>query len=97
MKVIARTGQGYLLEASPTELAQLQGYASEYSNGYQKGSDRIGEEIDITKMVQTAAYVRTMDQQVIKELVRRLQAAMDQVNQASENVEKLNLFDKLKD
>ncbi len=97
MKVIARTGHGYLLEASATELAQLQGYTSEYSNGYQKGSDRIGDEIDITKMGQTAAYVKTMDQQVINDLIRRLQAAMDQVNQASENVEKLNLFDKLKD
>lgn len=98
MKVIAKTKQGYLLESSDSELAQLQGYRSQYDDQYKgAGSDKIGDEIDITKMVQTAAFVRTLDKQVITELVSRLQRAMDSVNSANECVEKLNLFEKFKE
>lgn len=98
MKIIAQTGSGYLLEATAIELAQLQGYSNQFDSNYKIGArDKIGEEIDINKMVQTAAFVRTMDKQVITELTSRLQRAMDSVNSANECVEKLNLFEKLKD
>jgi hypothetical protein len=97
MKVIAKTGNGYLLEASPSELAQLQGYTSEYSNGYQKSTDRIGDEIDISKMVQIASYTRTLAPEVIRETIVRLEATIGKLQSAGELVEKLNLFDKLKD
>jgi hypothetical protein len=99
MKVIARTSGGYLIEANADEIAQIQGYTSQYDSNYKRGTamDIVGQELDITAMVKTAAFVRTLDTNVIKSLADRIESSLKEVRQAGEAVEKLNLFDKLKD
>jgi hypothetical protein len=48
MKVIGKTENGYIIEASRDDVANLVGYNSQYSTGYKSLS--VGDEILVSKM-----------------------------------------------
>lgn len=52
MKVIAKTKDGYLLEASETEIANLIGYYSQYESGFDRRGLNIGDSLKISEMFQ---------------------------------------------
>jgi hypothetical protein len=97
MKVIAKVDSGRVLcEVSVDEIAQLNGFRSQYDSGFSKSLCDVGVECNLNKMVTTSQYVRTMDTKVIEHISKSLQDAMDKVSEAGDFVNKLNLFDKLK-
>jgi hypothetical protein len=98
MKVIAKIDNGRVLcEVSVDEIAQLNGFRSQYDTSFSKLLCDVGAECNLNKMVITSQYVRTMDTKVIEHISKSLQDAMDKVTEAGDFVTKLNLFDKLKD
>lgn len=50
MKVIAKTRDGYMLEASEDDIAYLIGYNGRYSVSYDKSKLQIGDKINISAM-----------------------------------------------
>jgi hypothetical protein len=98
MKVIAKVDNGKVLcEVSVDEIAQLNGFRNQYASGFNRSLCDVGNECNLNKMVITSQYVRTMDTKVIEHISKSLQDAMDKVTEAGDFVNKLNLFDKLKD
>lgn len=98
MKIIAKTETGYLVDASENEIAQLHGYEGAYDSDYRKtisfGSR--GSEIDISKIVQAAKYVRTLDSAVLKQSTDRLLSMVEKLTEVRDLVYKLNMFEDLK-
>lgn len=98
MKVIAKIDNGKVLcEVSVEEIAMLNGFRSTYDSDFSRSLCDVGAECNLNKMVITSQYVRTMDTKVIEHISKSLQDAMDKVTEAGDFVNKLNLFDKLKD
>jgi hypothetical protein len=98
MKVIAKIDHSKMLcEVSVEEIAQLNGFRSQYDTSFSKSLCDVGAECNIIKMVVTSQYVRTMDTKVIEHISKSLQDALDKVTEAGDFVTKLNLFDQLKD
>ena len=50
MKIIAKTVQGFLLEATTLEIANLVGFYSDYENSFNRRGLDIGDEIKISEM-----------------------------------------------
>lgn len=52
MKIIGKTGNGYIIDASNDELANLLGYYSHYSfgGGNERMTPKIGDEVNVAQM-----------------------------------------------
>ncbi len=98
MKVIADTGNGFLLEVTSNELAQILGFRGEYDSDYKinRNASHIGLTYDIGKIVKTAQYVRNLDADVLSQSHERLLAMAERVNEVRDLVHKLNIFEDLK-
>ncbi|WP_044893010.1 MULTISPECIES: hypothetical protein [Bacillales] len=48
MKIIGESKDGFIIEASRGEIANLLGFYSEYSSGYER--PKVGDEIEVSKM-----------------------------------------------
>ena len=98
MKIIAKVDDNRVLcEVSIDELALLNGFRGRYDSSFDKRLYEVGSECNISKMVATSQFVRTMDTKVIEHINKSRKEAMDKVNEAGDLVDKLNLFEKLKD
>ena len=102
MKIIAKTDNGFLLEASRNEIAQLMGFKDGWDKGFDKEwkSDVLGnlnKQFDIDKVVETANYVRTLDRQTLLNTQHRFERLAKEVEDVRNEVSKLNLFDTLKE
>ena len=98
MKIIAKTETGYLVDASEDEIAQLHGYESSYDSVYRKAISHAapGAEIDISKIVKAAKYVRTLDSAVLEQSHERLLTMAEKLTEVRDLVYKLNIFEDLK-
>jgi hypothetical protein len=98
MKIIAKTESGYLVDASENEIAQLHGYEGHYDSDYRKAVSNAvpGAEIDISKIVKAAKYVRTLDSAVLEQSHDRLLTMADKLSEVRDLVYKLNMFEDLK-
>ena len=98
MKIIADTGSGYLIEATENEIAQLHGFEGRGDSAYRKimYAPEIGHEIELSKIVQAAKYVRTLDSAVLEQSHERLLTMAERLNDIRDLVYKLNLFEDLK-
>lgn len=98
MKIIAKVdGSRVLCEVTNEEIALLNGFRNTYDTGFDKKLLEVGSECSLTKMVATSQFVRTMDTRVIESINKSLEEAMKKVNEAGDFVNKLTLFEKLKD
>lgn len=98
MKIIASTIGVFLLEASENEIAQLHGFEGRQDSAYRKimYAPEIGTEIELSKIVQAAKYVRTLDSAVLEQSHERLLTMAERLNDIRDLVHKLNLFEDLK-
>ena len=97
MKIIAKTDKGLLLEATERDVANILGYGSTYSDGFDNRMLKIGTEIPVHKIVSTADAVRTMNTGRLNQIKSNLQNAITQVEAAEDSINQLNLFEKLKE
>lgn len=98
MKIIAKTETGFLIDASANEIAQLHGYEGHYDSDYRKAVSHAapGAEIDISKIVKSAKYVRTLDSAVLEQSTDRLLSMVEKLTEVRDLVYKLNMFEDLK-
>ena len=98
MKIIAKTENGFLIDASANEIAQLHGYEGDYDSDYRKTISFAGPgaEIDISKIVRAAKYVRTLDSSVLEQSNDRLLSMVEKLTEVRDLVYKLNMFEDLK-
>lgn len=98
MKIIAKTGGGYLIETTENEIAQLHGFEGRHDSAYRSTiyELEIGHEIELSKIVQAAKYVRTLDSAVLEQSHERLLTMAERLNDIRDLVHKLNLFEDLK-
>lgn len=98
MKIIAKVDSNRVLcEVTNDEIALLNGFRNTYDTGFERKLLEVGSECNLSKMVATSQFVRTMDTKVIEHINKSLEEAMKKVNEAGDFVNKLNLFEKLKD
>ena len=98
MKIIAKTENGFLIDASANEIAQLHGYESDYDSDYRKVVSNAvpGAGIDISKIGRAAKYVRTLDSAVLEQSTDRLLSMVEKLTEVRDLVYKLNMFEDLK-
>ncbi len=96
MKIIAKTDDGFMLEADRAELALMVGLDSPYSEEFKKLKLNIGNELEIRKINETSEFVRSLDKNKLQSLRDDLSRIIDRLDDAGETVQALTLFDKLK-
>lgn len=96
MKIIATIGEKELMcQINISELALLMGYRSVYD--IPARTITIGLDLPLTKIAQTSEYVRTMDKESLSKIREHLQDALISVQEASDVVEGLSVFEILKE
>lgn len=96
MKLIAKTDNGFLADLTANEVAMILGFRSAYDDNYKKAQIKIGADIPVNRIKSTAEFVRTMEESRLKNLRQSLENAITDINNASDTVNKLKLFDALK-
>ena len=96
MKILAKTVDGYMLEATDMEIAQLHGFQTTYDKDYRRNLVHIGYEVDISKLTRNAEFLRTLDDKVITKAQNRFEELAKEMEMIRDQVIRLNLFDKLK-
>jgi hypothetical protein len=96
MKILARTADGYMLEATEMEMAQLHGFQTTYDKDYRRNLVEIGYDVDISKLTRNAEFLRTLDTSVITKAQNRFEELAKEMETIRDQVTRLNLFDKLK-
>jgi len=101
MKIIATTTEkNFLVEATESELMTLVGLSNTNnarSQDFKHSRLRVNGEIDVSKFAKTASYVRRMDEQNLQRIKEFLTGAIDNIDEATDTVNKINLFDMLGD
>ena len=103
MKFIARTKTGYLAEVDESEIANLLGYNSTYDDGFRTlvrnrpGEDLTGFEVEVEKMYDIAMMLRNLNKTNIAKAQDTLRYAQEKVDELQDVVEKLTLFETLKE
>jgi len=98
VKVIADMSSSIkLVEVSDYEFAQLLGYDSIYSKGFDKDKIKVGFIIDICAFSKISEYVRNLNTKQLDDINGRLIDAQIQIKKAITFAEELKVFDILKD
>lgn len=98
MKLIAVIDNGFLAEVTEEEIALLRGYRGTYAPEYRRLPEPdIGDEFDIQALTNKAAYLRELDADVLAKAESRFLQLSAEVRGVRELVQKLNLFEELKD
>lgn len=94
MKVIAQIDNSRVLcEVSVEELAFLNGFRSQYDNGFKNASAMtVGAECNLKKMVNTSQYVRGLRAKTLEETKSKLVKAINEIDTAMEIVSGLEVF-----
>lgn len=96
MKIIANTNGGFMLEADRAEVALILGIDSPYSDEFKRMNLSIGTELEISKINETSEFVRSLDKNKLQLLRGELSRIISKLDDASEIVQALTLFDKLR-
>lgn len=93
MKILGIGENKYICEITDEELWHI-GFSGD------DDSEEIveaGQEIDLARVIKAATYLRELDQEYLRRVVKELQMALAGVEKVKTTVEALTLFDKLKD
>ena len=97
MKIIASTDNGFLIEATEDEIALVLGFQGQYDSNFKRSTLKIGTLIEVKKFNATASFVRNMDTNRLTSLRSSLTCAIEEVDDAIENVEAMKLFELIKE
>ena len=94
MKVIAQIDNGRVLcEVTIEELAFLHGFRSQYDDGFKNAhAMEVGTECNLKKMVNTSQFVRSLRPRTLEETKKKLEQAIDQIDDAMKVVSGLEVF-----
>lgn len=94
MKVIAKMNDDTVLcEVSADEVANLNGFRSRYDSGCNVRSlMEVGTIFNINKMVATSQFMRSIRRDVIDETKKKLQQAIESLDNANETISELDTF-----
>lgn len=96
MKIIAKTNRGFLIDCDRGEIAFILGFDGTHNTEFQNLKLEIGTALEVRKINEVSAFVRGLDKDKLKYLRENLQKTLDAINEATDTVHSLTLFDKLK-
>ena len=97
MKIIGKTDNGWLLEASKDDVALMMGFRYSHDSGFNDANVTIGTEMYLAKMAATSEFLRIIDKEKLKEVKNRVSYIIDDIDRAIATVTELTLFEKLKE
>jgi len=97
MKIIGKTEDGWLLEASKDDVALMMGFRYAHDDGFKNTKVTIGTEMHLTKMAATSEFLRTIDKDRLKDFKNRISYVIDDIDHAIDTVTELTIFEKLKE
>lgn len=93
MKVIAKIDSGRVIcEVSVEELAWLNGYKNSYDGFNKDKMTEVGTECNLSKMVSTSRFVRTLRPDTLKKAKENLESMVKQIDSTMETVASLEIF-----
>ena len=93
MKVLG-VGEGkYIVEIDDTEIFELIG-GNQYDEDFEVNA---GDEINLTRILRAASWIRTLDEDHIDDVIRHLNTVLHGMNKVKETTQALTLFAKLSD
>lgn len=95
MNILGRTRNGFILEASDTEVALIRGYRNSSADGYR--NPETGHEIEVEKFDKIAKFVRTLDESKLEFIKKQLQLAIDNIDETVDLAQSLTLFARLEE
>lgn len=95
MKIIGKTQNGFILDASNDEIALLMGFRRTYDDGFKQLNVGIGTEMNLSKMAATSEFLRNVDKEKLTALKQQLGWVIDAVDEAQDTVQAITLFDTL--
>lgn len=95
MKVIAKVDHKRVLcEVSVEEIALLNGFKSPYDPNCKINKlTEVNSECDLQKMVAISQFVRTLRKNILEDVKKRLLDSIQNIDNASDEITKLELFD----
>ena len=99
MKVIAKVDrERVLVEVNIDELALLNGFSNRYEKGFDAiALSEVNTELNISKMVATSRYIRTMRKDVLEKAKHELENAIENLDESMDEISKLTIFETLKE
>lgn len=97
MKIIGKTEDGFLLEASKDDVALMMGFRYAFDDGFKNTKITIGTEMSLTKMAATSEFLRNIDKDRLKEFKSRIEYVIDDIDRAIDTITELTIFETLKD
>lgn len=95
MKIIGTSTNGYILDATPSEMALLKGFRNQSSEGYSKPA--VGNEFELGKVADVSRFVRTLDKDKLQYIKGQLERAVKELDEAVETAQSLTLFARLEE
>ena len=93
MKVLGVGDDKYICEVSYDELFELVG-GNQYDEDIEVNA---GDEVDLTRIIRAAKWVRDLDEDHIDDVIRHLNTVLHGMNKVKETAQALTLFAKLSD
>lgn len=98
MKIIASVDEDRaLVEITMDEVALILGFRGHHDNGFSSRAIRVGTEIPVDKIAATGRYMRTMDSGALADLQKQVESVLARVEAVRSTVEKINLFEDIRD
>lgn len=98
MKIIASVDEDRaLVEITMDEVALILGFRGRFDDGFSSRTIRVGTEIPVDKIAATGRYMRTMDSGALADLQKQVESVLARVEAVRSTVEKINLFEDIRD
>ena len=97
MKIIATTGDGFLIEASALEIAQLRGFRNLGDMERNRSKIVVGGTVDVTALNTTAEYLRGVSDNELQRVAHDLEGVIKNINGVRDVVNSLNIFETIKE
>jgi hypothetical protein len=98
MKIIATiSDESFMVTVSKKEISAILGFDSVYNEEFRKIKLGVDSELDVIKIATTASYVRNLDKDRIQKAKESLVDAIKTLDNATENMQALYIFELLKE
>ena len=97
MKIIAKSENGFLIDATPLEIAQLRGFRNLGAMERERSTIKVGGTVDVTALNTTAEYLRGVSNDQLQRVTHDLEGIIKNINGVRDVVDSLNIFETIKE
>jgi len=97
MKIIAGTNDGYIMEVSNNEVAQIMGFRGAHDINFRNRLPEIDDNISIDDTATISQYVRNLDKDQLQVIKHDLEGVIKNIEGAMKKVQAMNLFETIKE